>query len=119
MLGGSIRITPSWVPDPMTIDIEWDPASLSAAEVWGKWWGELAQLGGTGSNEGEWRWRSAQQELTLTVLVPEGGHHRHLAYLQQFQLPVTNGMTGSGNLQSSLTPTTTAPTFTWEGFAGS
>jgi len=113
--GASLKISPSWLPETTIIDIQWDDDALSAPEPVGKWWGQLAFLGGTGSDEGEWQWDAAVQELELWVPVP--GSARRLIAARPFDFPVVTGMAGDGKLQPGLVPTTEAPTFTWEGFA--
>jgi hypothetical protein len=71
MAGGSIRIIPEWSDNTVTIiDISWDPAVLSSDLPKGPWWGDLAKLARTGSNEGEWVWNAAVQQLLLSVPDP-------------------------------------------------
>ena len=115
--GASLKIQPTWVSETTTIDFQWDDDSLSKDAPIGKWWGDLAYLAGTGSNEGEWQWDSSTGELTLWVWVP-GSHRRLVATLNQFTIPVTTGMTGEGHLAAGLVPTTQPPDFSWEAFAG-
>lgn len=113
--GASLKITPSWVSVTTIIDIQWDDDTLSADPPTGKWWGDLALLAGTGSNEGEWQWDFTAPSLELWVPVP-GGARRLIAVLNQLNFPITTGMTGDGELAAGLTPTSEAVEFTWEGF---
>lgn len=113
--GGTIRITPSWIPTMLFIDIAWDPLVLLTPEPRGPWGGQLALLGGTGDpNNGEWRWILLQQQLELWVPVPNSdGHSQLIAMLDQFVMPPISGATGSGRLVAGLTPTASPPPFDW------
>ena len=116
--GASLKIAPSWVSETVTLDIQWDDDALFGAEPKGKWWGNLAYLGGTGSNEGEWQWHSNIDSLDLWVWVPNS-HRRLVAELFDFSFPVSTGERGDGQLAAGLVPATEPQRFTWEGFAGS
>ncbi|MFI1307785.1 hypothetical protein [Streptomyces sioyaensis] len=117
--GGQVTVFPSWVAQKTVIDIRWDDAKLSESPPKDKWWGDLALLGRTGSNEGEWEWKAAEQRLGLWVPVPEGGdgYRRLIATLNQFTFPLANGMAGTGSLQPGLAPATGDLTLTWQGDA--
>ena len=111
--GASIKISPQWIPESTIVDFQWDDDDPST----GKWWGDLALLGGTGSNEGEWEWDPDTQELELWVPVP-GSARRLIAVLKPFTVPATTGMTGDGSLAPTLNVPATGPLeFTWETFA--
>ncbi len=117
--GASIRVSPNWTPGiTTTIDFEWDDTTLSDSRPTGRWFGDLALLGGTGSNEGEWEWDPMTQELELWVRLPGNlGARRLIAVLKPFPIPVTTGTTGTGKLSPGLAPTIEAPEFGWETFA--
>ena len=115
--GATIRIRPSWLPgDLIFFDMSWDTDDLTTMTVpQGPWNGGLALLGGFGTQDGQWDWYRDSSVLELWVPNPVSPFQRHLiANLQGFTLPVPNGYTGTGTLQTGLTPTTTAPDFGWE-----
>jgi hypothetical protein len=116
LIGGTIRITPSWISTTLIVDIQWDPATLLTPDPRGPWGGQLALLGGTGDpNNGEWRWILSQPQLELWVPVPNSdGHSRLVAILDQFLMPPIPGATGTGRLAAGLTPTSSPPSFGWE-----
>jgi hypothetical protein len=116
LIGGTVRITPSWIPGTLFVDIQWDPIVLLTPDPRGPWGGQLALLGGTGdANNGEWRWTLSQQQLELWVPVPNsGGHSRLIATLDQFIMPPISGATGTGRLAAGLTPTDSPPPFGWD-----
>jgi hypothetical protein len=114
--GGSIRISPSWAPIVTIIDIRWDTDDFLSAAPKGDWWGDLALLAGTGTNEGEWEWDAPSLKLRLWVPNPaEPGFRRLIATLDQFAFPIITGMTGTGKLSVGLVPATEPPPFDWEG----
>ncbi len=115
MHGGTVNIVPSWVPQTTQVDIRWDDSKLSDPRPKDNWWGPLAFLGRTFSNEGEWEWDAAAKTLFLWVPVPGAGYSRLVAGLDQFTFPITDGMTGSGSLQPGLIPVTTL-ILTWQAF---
>lgn len=120
--GGNIRITPSWVPQPTILDIQWDPARLSDAIPTGKFWGDLAYLGGTGSNEGQWEWRRGADEavvLFTPVVIPgnANGYRRMVASLDGMSMPPRRGASGMGRIFygiSAVIPGTPDLTFRWD-----
>jgi hypothetical protein len=120
--GATLKLSPGWVSQTTNIDIQWDDAALSNALPTGKWWGELALLGGAGANEGEWEWDPVYKMLGLTVMVrvsPSLISRHLLAILEPFTFPITTGMTGNGRVVFLVAPTTQTLTFTWEAVASS
>jgi len=115
--GGSIRISPSWTQIVTVIDINWDTNDLLLLAPVGPWWGDLALLAGTGSNQGEWEWDVPVARLRLWVPIPNSvpGFRTLIATLNQFSFPVVTGMTGTGKLSIQLVPATASPPFDWEG----
>lgn len=115
--GGSAKIFPSWVPQSTVIDIRWDDTKLSGARPKDKWWGDLALLAGTFTNEGEWEWDAAAKELELWVPNPaDPSVRRFVAVLHQFTFPMAVGATGSGELVPGIAPVLGSLALTWEGF---
>ncbi len=115
--GGQIDIIPSWTPQTAQIEIEWEDSGISGPQPTDKWFGTMAFIGGAISQEGVWEWDPAAKTLRLWVLVPGGEGHRHLiATLQQFTLPLTSGMTGTGTLAPTLgLPVLGELTLSWRG----
>lgn len=117
--GGSVRITPSWVPATTTIDIRWDDAGLTGARPTDKWWGDLALLAATLTNEGVWEWDKAAQRLELWVPNPADPMiRRFVAVLEGFAFPMAPGSVGSGHLVAGIVPAVGNPPLTWQGFPG-
>jgi hypothetical protein len=112
--GETVYITPSWVNATTQFDIAWDTSTLGLTPK-GDWWGDLALLGRTGSNQGEWEWDQANHVLDLWVPVPNSvaGHRRLVATLYSADLPLKKGAKGNGVVAISL-PVVQSPPFSWE-----
>ncbi|MGY1577412.1 hypothetical protein [Streptomyces sp. MN13] len=114
--GGTVTVIPSWIPQETMFDIMWEDERLSDPRPNGRWDGQLALFGGTGSTQGEWDWEAAAQKLGLWVPVPNGaGHRRLIATLDQFVFPLVTGMSGTGHLMPGLAPVSGELTLTWRG----
>jgi hypothetical protein len=120
--GATLKIFPSWAPLETPVDISWTDEQLTETLPEGDWSGQLALLGQTGSTDGRWLWESADRELILTVLLPNGTHF-FMAHLFDFSFPLTTGMTGTGKLTDTVTPPGVVPgtilSFTWEAIVSS
>src|SRR5262245_33465055 len=110
--GASVRITfDGGIPtsEVIILDIQWDTDDLSA----GKWWGQLALFGATGSTEGEWQWDPSAGMLNLFANpLPGGAIPILVARLNDFVLPTISGKQGAGRLADGLVPAA-PPTFVW------
>jgi hypothetical protein len=117
--GASVKIFPTWVPQTTTIDFRWSDEALTQNPPTGVWAGDLAQLGGVGTLDGEWEWDPIISQLILWVTFPPGSPRRVMvAALDEFPMPPINHTTGTGSLGPNLVPATTPPPLTWELFPG-
>lgn len=114
--GATLRLTPNWIVDTLFVDIVWDTTALSNLLPQGPWWGRLALLAGTGSNEDQWDWdRSAGRLLLWVQVMPQFPAARRLVgVLDQFTFPPVNGAKGTGSPAGFLPPTTQPLAFNWQ-----